>query len=98
MGHHLNYAYFQLLALETFFHLFQKGNVLILRLNGHSHARRGRGHTEIIRRQCLQNGEVECGERFKVSIYDFKLQGRMMLVSGRVSPCPLYLYLSTISS
>ena len=91
-------AYFQMLAIQLIFQHLQKGKVLRLRLIRHIQARRGRDHNEIVRREGLQNSEVECGEGFQVSIYDFKLrsvgigdyghvgQSWVMLVSGRVHP------------
>jgi hypothetical protein len=106
MGYHRSSAYFQMLAIQTLFQLFQKGKVFLHCLIRHIQARRGRDHKKIIRREGLQNSEVECGEGIQVSIYDFKLrsvgtgeyvghlvQSWVMLVSGQVDTCPLYLYL-----
>ena len=93
-----------MLAIQNLFQLLQKGKVFRLRLIRHIHARRRRDHKKIIRREGLQNSEVECGKGFQVGIYDLKLrsvgigeyvrhlvQSWVMLVSGRVNPCPLYL-------
>ncbi len=93
-----------MLATQILFQLFEKGNVLLLRLIRHIHARRGSDHMKIIRREGLQTGEVEGGEGCQVSVYDFKLrsvgmgdygghrlQSWVMLVSGRVNPCSLCL-------
>ena len=101
MGYHRRSAYFQMLAIHKLFQLFQKGKVFRLRLIRHVHACGGRDHEKIIRREGLQNSEVVCSEGFQVSIYDFKLrsvgigeyvghlvQSWVMLVSGRVNPCP----------
>jgi len=63
-----------MLAFQALFQSFQKGNVFRLRQIRHIQARRGLDHTKIIRREGLQNSEVECGDRFQVSIYDFKLR------------------------
>src|ERR1700733_6008939 len=61
MGYHRSSAYFQMLAVQSFFQLFEKVNVLLLRFIWHIHARRGRDHKKIIRRESLQNSEVEGG-------------------------------------
>ena len=103
MRYHRGSAYFQMLAIQLFFQLFQKGKVLRLRPISHIQARRGRDHNKIVRRKGLQNSEVECGERSQVSIDDLKLwsdgmgdyghvgQSWVILVSERVNPCFLYL-------
>jgi hypothetical protein len=109
VGYHPSSAYFQMFAIRTLFQRFQKGKVLRLRFIRDIQARRGHGQKKIIRREGLQNSEVECGDGFQVSIYDFKLrsvgigeyvghlvQSWVVLVSGRTNPCrpcPLYLHL-----
>ena len=92
-----------MLAIQLIFQRLQKGKVLRLGLIGHIQARRGRDHSKIVRREGLQNIEVECGEGFQVSIDNLKLrsvgmgdyghvgQSWVMLVSGRVNPCFLCL-------
>ena len=68
-GYHRSSAYFQFLAIQKPFQFFQKGKVFLLRHIRHIQARWGRGHSKIIRREGLQNGEVICGQGFQVSIY-----------------------------
>ena len=84
IGYHRRSAYFQVFAIQTFFQLFQKGKVLRLRHIRHTQALRGRDHTTIVRREGLQDSEVECGEGFIVSIYDFKLRSVGMGDYGHV--------------
>ena len=74
MGYHRGTAHLQMLTIHLFFQLFQKGKILRLRPISHIQARRRRDHNKIVRREGLQNSEVECGEAFQVSIDDFKLR------------------------
>jgi hypothetical protein len=92
------HGYFQRLAIEHASHVRQEGKDLSLSPIGHTQAL---GHylvNEIVRYQCAQLFEVECGEEFYVVLDDFKLGRRgfgehvglrghfpslMVLVSGR---------------
>jgi hypothetical protein len=110
----LSSAYLQLLALETVSQLPQRRKVLCLRLLGHFQAQGFDMLSKVIRRQGTQFVEVECAETCKIILHDFKLrrpifgenvgrrghlvQSWMMLASGRVNACPLYIHLKAISS
>lgn len=74
MGH-LNFAYHQMLAIETVFQLLQRRKVFFLRLLGHFQAQGLNILSEIIRRQGPQMVEVEFAEASKVIFHDFKLRG-----------------------